>query len=63
MAQGDFDPNASTGGTGLITSSTPSTGYAPYTAKGKPVNAICSCKFIAMKPPPQDLPSAAPPQL
>jgi hypothetical protein len=37
MAQGDFDPNATTGGTGIITSSTPSTGYAPYTAKGKPI--------------------------
>jgi hypothetical protein len=37
MAQGDFNPNATTGGTGIITSSTPSVGYAPYTAKGKPI--------------------------
>ncbi len=37
MAQGKFDPNATTSGTGIITSSTPSTGYAPYTAKGKPI--------------------------
>ncbi len=33
MAEGDFDPNAKTGGTGLITSSTPSyTGYPTYSA-------------------------------
>jgi len=33
MAQGDFDPNATTGGTGIITSSTPSfTGYPTYRA-------------------------------
>jgi len=47
MAQGDFDPNASTGGTGLITSSTPSTGYAPYTAKGKPVQVPTTSSTIA----------------
>jgi hypothetical protein len=33
MGQGDFDPNATTGGTGIITSSTPSfTGYPTYRA-------------------------------
>jgi hypothetical protein len=33
MANGDFDPNATTSGTGLITSSTPSfTGYPTYSA-------------------------------
>ena len=35
----DFDPNATTGGTGLITSSTPSfTGYPTYSAGEKPRN-------------------------